>query len=47
VAEREGTVKGAAVTLLTVDVDQRVKGHFGRTSRCERRPDRIATWTFP
>jgi hypothetical protein len=28
---REGTVKGAAVTLLTVDVDQRVKGDFGQT----------------
>ena len=31
VAEREGTVKGAAVTLLTVDVDQHVKGDFGQT----------------
>jgi hypothetical protein len=31
VAERQGTVKGAAVTLLTVDVDQHVKGDFGQT----------------
>ncbi len=31
VAEHEGTVKGAAVTLLTLDVDQHVKGDFGQT----------------
>ena len=31
VAEREGTVKGAAVTLLTLDVEQHVKGDFGQT----------------
>jgi hypothetical protein len=31
VAERDGEVNGAAVTLLTVDVDQRVKGDVGGT----------------
>ncbi len=31
VAERAGQVKGAPVTLLTVQVDQRVKGDVGRT----------------
>ena len=30
VAEREGEVRGAAVRLLTVDVDQRVKGDVKR-----------------
>ena len=31
VAERPGAVKGAAVTLLTVEVDQRVKGKVENT----------------
>ena len=31
VAERAGDVQGAPVRLLTVDVDQRVKGDVGRT----------------
>lgn len=31
VSQRQGEVQGAAVTLLTVEVDQRVKGETGRT----------------